>query len=452
MPLVEREPDAPPLEKEVPIRINEPTFRGVTVDTRYIPTSHLLTAIEGSSWKVDYYSQVLGSDNELNGQLINRDPTLQQYQLIKGLELKVSQALMTNQDPTTKFMTETGAAHIYPFLKPNVGDMFLADIGDGREGAFKVTSSEKRSIFKDTCYFIEYELVDYNNKIRNDDLTAKVVKTFYFLRDFLYYGQNPMVEEEQYGVIRELKSRYPQLVENWVQRFFSREYKTFILPAQDSPTYDRFLAKAVSQVFETHEAVQLQHLRLLNVEDDVVFKCKSIWDAIVKRDSDELYHVFERVGTVSTRLFTQEPMMEGIRYTGISRILYPKDAQVSVDYETQRTTKEAESDTIVAGPPRSARLDDLILKADQAGLPYAGSPLIKDVLVDDYYIFSAAFYENTAGQSKLEHAVHDHIRGQYVDPRLLLAFCDIYHAWGALERFYYTPIVLMMMQTVIRSI
>ena len=30
---------------------------------------------------------------------------------------------------------------------PNVGDMFLADIGDGKEGVFAVTASDKKTMF-----------------------------------------------------------------------------------------------------------------------------------------------------------------------------------------------------------------------------------------------------------------------------------------------------------------
>lgn len=453
MPLIESKPGTHPVQKPTPIRITDPEYRGVTVDTRYIPTSALLTAIEGSSWKVNYYSQVIDSDNDLNGQLVNREAILQQYKLVIGFELKVTTPLTQIQNSETKEFQVNGAANVYPFLVPNVGDMFLADVGDGREGIFRVTSSERRSFFKDTSHYIEYELIDYSTETRRQDLQSKTIKTLYYLRDFLYYGQNPLVEEEDYHLIQELGERYITITKTYFNRFFSNEFQSMMLPGQILPMYDHYLVKAIKANFNTDEAVEVQYIRAMNVADDDAFKAYTIWDAILLRDKDILLHIAEKAGVVSCKSFTREPLMESIYHSGFQYVVYPIDAEVSVDYDVVRPKRIASTGMITDVPGRDRRMSDLVNESLLDGLPYTGAPLINQITKDDYYVFSEAFYTRAErGQSKLELAVRDHINGQYVDRRLLKAFCDTYHAWGGLERFYFTPILLMLMKGHIRSV
>ena len=90
-------------------------------------------------------------------------------------------------------MVVTGAANVYPMLIPSVGDMFVATIADGRSAVFKVTNTERKSLFKDTAHVIEYVLVDYLTDERKSDFKSKVIKTVKFVRDFLVNGQNPLL-------------------------------------------------------------------------------------------------------------------------------------------------------------------------------------------------------------------------------------------------------------------
>ena len=90
MPVVDPIDQAEQIEQPPKVQIAAPQYRGVTVDTRYVPQSALLTHLEGSSWTVNYYSQVLGEDNAVEGQNVTREAIYQQYRLIKGFEFKVT--------------------------------------------------------------------------------------------------------------------------------------------------------------------------------------------------------------------------------------------------------------------------------------------------------------------------------------------------------------------------
>lgn len=456
MPVFDEVPNSP-IHTPVPakVEISRPAYRGVVVDTTLIPQQSLLTNIEGMSWTVDYFSQVLDEDNQLTGQSLDKEGIYQQYKRIRNLELKVTQDLKATQDNSQKTMAVTGNANMYPFVIPNEGDMFVVGMMDGRAGVFQITQSEQRTIYKDTCYYIEYVLIADATQAYMGDLIAKTVQTLYFLRDFLVHGQNPLIQEQDWHDLNELAGRYQDLIAMYFRMFSSNEYKTLVAPGQPEATYDHFLMKAVMRFFSTRDTYLILQNRILNCDDDDVMKSITIWDAIVNRDPHLMKFVNKRAGLVPAILFTRNAMLEGIHYSGIRRVVYPIDPELTVDFAALPAIKSADGTiAMMPTPSRKGTLKDLIDPNVRDGLQvYGNVPLIKDVLCDDYYVFSEAFYnEYPEGQSKLELAVRDFINGKAIDRRLLLQFCDTYHAWNQLNMFYYLPIVLVLINASIRAI
>jgi hypothetical protein len=456
MPVFDEVPNSP-IATPVPatIQISKPAYRGVVVDTTLIPQQSLLTNIEGMSWTVDYFSQVIDEDNALTGQSVDKEGIYQQYRRIQNLEIKVSQDLKSTQDNSQKTQAVTGNATMYPFVVPNEGDMFVVTLLDGRAGICQITHSEERSIYKDTCYYIEYILVDEATKERMSDLVSKTVQNLYFLRDFLIHGQNPLIQEEDWHDLNELSDRYRDLVTMYFKMFSSNEYKTLVLPGQPEPTYDHFVMKAVMKFFTTWDTYLIRQNRILNCDDDDVMKSITIWDALVNRDDHLMKFVNKRAGLVPACLFTRNAMLEGIHYSGIRRVVYPIDPELTVDFAALPAVKSADG-TIALSPVQSRKgtLKDLLDPSQEQGLQvYGNAPLINPVLCDDYYVFSEAFYNNYPdGQSKLELCVRDFLQGKAINRKLLLQFCDTYHAWGGLERFYYLPVVLVLINAATRAV
>lgn len=453
MPIVNSTPTAPSVEQPNTVRIAAPQYKGVTVDSRYIPSSALLTHVEGSSWTVNYYSQVLNDDSALAGQNVTRNAIYQQYRLVKGMELKVTAPLNTSQDDASKVMTVTGTATIYPFILPNEGDMFLADIGDGREGLFRVTVTERKAIFKDTCHVIEYQLVDYSTPERRADLDSKVIQTLQFVSDFLQYGQNPLLQEEEYENIRKLQSLYKDIADRYFKSFLSNEFKTLLVPGQPLPTYDHFLTTAVTSYFTTYDTPEIRYVRKLNCDGDDNMKSVNIWTVLATRDVKLLKHCSRFAGLVHARAFERNPVMEGIYHSGISYVVYPKDPELSVDYQRELRPKLLLENNLQNSIAQVKRLEDLLGDKVFEGLTKPELPPIHPVLMDEYYVLSKAFYDNApCGQSILELCVRDYLTGKAPNNRALVELCDLHHGWGGLERFYYTAILLVLIKSSIRSI
>lgn len=432
--------------------IAAPEHKGVTVDSRYEPSASLLTHVEGSAWTVDYYRQVLDKDSPLMGQNVTQAAPYQQYTLIKGFELRVSGPLSTSQDDANKVMVVTGSANVYPFMVPNEGDMFLADIGDGREGVFKITRSERKSVFKEAIHTIEYQLIDYSTPVRLADLNAKVVKTLHFMRNFLAYGQNPMLHEEDYAILQQLEGHLKEMTLRYFHLFTSNEYKTLIIPGQDAATYDHFLTQAVLSFFTTYEAPDIRYVRKLNVGGDEIMQAPTLWDVLRERNLSLLKFCNRRAGLVSVRTFDRNPMLDGIYHSGIKYVVYPKDPEYGVDFELHGLQKPLAEEVLKPSLSRVKKLSDLIGDKEFEGLTSPDCPPIYKVTNDDYYVLSGEFYNDTNKQSLLERCVRDYLENKAPNIRVLLGLCKTYHAWGGLERYYYIPLLLMLIKASIRSI
>jgi hypothetical protein len=435
-----------------PIRVTAPEYKGITVDTKKTAVSNLLTHVEGSSWNVLYYSQTNNDDNALNNQSVTLNPVFQGYKLIKNFELKVTSPLTSNQDETSGAVLTTGTSNVYPFVIPNIGDMFLADIGDGREAVFTVTGSSRKTLYQETCYEINYSMVDYSTTERRGDLNAKVVQTLVFVRDFLKHGQNPLVQKEEFTLLTELAGRYREIIEHYFKSFTSKEFKTIIVPGQNSPVYDHFLTKALMSFFTTLDSKEIRHIRTLNCDDDSVMSATTIWDVLKNKDANLVKHSVRHVGLVKSSTFERNPVLDGIYYSGIRELVYPKDSELSVDFSLVSTAKTLSTVQLVNVPSPITRLEDLLAITELNQQLGSGAIPIKAVTVDDYYVFSQAFYDKSeTGQSRLEMAVWDYLEDKPLNGNHLKVFCETYHAWGGLERLYYVPILLILLKAYVRN-
>lgn len=451
MPLVDSNTQ-PVMPEPNTIRITDPKYKGIVVDTRYVPTTDLLTHVEGSSWTVDYYSQVLDEDNGVAGQSVNKPAQFQQYRNVKQMELKVTTGLVPSQDPTTKKMAYSGVANVYPVLIPNQGDMFVAQLDDGRRAIFMVTSTERKSFYKDSVFVIEYQMQDYATYERERDLETKSIVSYEYVKDYLQAGQNPLVEASEWQGLTKLHSRYESILSSYTKLFFSREFNTFIVPGQDYPTYDAWLTKALAAFFETTDTPELLNMRLLDCDDQESMRVTTLWDVLLQKDPSLLKFVNQQAGTVWVNRFTRNPMLNGIRWSGINQVVFPLNPELTVDQELRGLEPFTDSQ-LVDTPSRPGRLEDLIGKANLEGLPYTTAPLIHPVLLDNFYVLSKAFYHDHIGeQSQLELAVKDFLADRAISHKTLFAFCETWHGWSRLAMFYYTPIVLILIRAALRRV
>lgn len=470
MPIVEvpASPPVPetPLPKQINAKIAEEHQRNALVDSKVTPYAALLTHIEGSSWFVDYYSQVLGADDDVTPYQPTQSAIYQQYLLVKKFELKLQGSLSTSDDSNTSVMTVTGTAVIYPYLKPNKGDAFIADIGDGRVGQFTVDGITKQTILKETCYQITFTLVRYATDELIKAINRKVVKTAYFNRDYLVYGQNPILVGESVETAKFLQDYEQDLLAQWVGLFYSNEYHTWLVPGQTRPAYDPYVVKMMLAMYDINAHPTIRKVREINVDGLDRMKLPSLWDALLTLDKTRLYDIFTTAHLIPAATFNAHPYFDGVRYSGIGYVVGPATptTNVDMDYTTERfyigmpytllNDMQIDLASILFGnvldgdvPPGDDPLpmDSLYLSTEVA--------TIHPVTPDNGYVLTTAFYTRAAvGRSKFELMVDDFFQTGAVNHGVLFGFCESVRAWGRLEKFYYIPILLALLRIMQRRV
>lgn len=449
MPVIDEDaPGAIPPERPMPIQVAAPAYKGIVVDTRYEPATSLLTHIEGASWTVNYYSQVLGKDNALSSQNLNRPAAYQGYKRILGFEFKVTTPLNTNQDPQTKNFSTTGQANVYPCgLIPNEGDCFVADVGDGREAVFEITNSEKRSFLLDGAYVVDYKLLDYAEQDnRLADLTIKTVETYQFDRASLQNGQKALIQYDDFNVLQKLRGYYAEMVDFYFSRFVSQDRRTLILPGQKYIIYDPFLTGAVLKMFRDENHPSIKYIHELNVFEDDNYDTATVWTALLKKRRKELVGGMREVGLVSVRAFSANPVMNSVRYSGVEYVVYPKDPNKSEDYRRRDLSKTMAPWSIQLPPSRLTNLVDIVNISELNGLPEFDAPAVHPSSAPTY-VFSPAFYDATnPGQSALELAFQAYLDDKAYNMKLLQQLCVSYTSWAPLEQFYQMPFLMKILQ------
>lgn len=346
------------------------------MDSRYESILNLVVHVEGYPWKVNYFQQYLNDSDSTAGQNMTKAGIYQQYHYIQELILKVSSPLSQSQNEETKSIEITGTANIYPPFVPNVGDMFVADIGDGRPAIFEVTKSERKSIFKEATYQIDYVSTGFAEKERIQDLESKVVKRSAFSMDFLEHGQNPIIYEDDHRLLNDIRREYQQLTRKYLKQNYSVRYNCMVLPETTEVIYEPFLTKAIAKWFTSDDYHKLTYLTQINTQEDPVFSSYSIFDIVETKDTSLFDEIFTKVVKVGTTNFSNEPRFSGLRYSQMSAVVYPSDYLVTSDIEIHqgrcKNLVEISFDE---------RTPNLIKELDNV-------PLIPNVQLNSSYIFS----------------------------------------------------------------
>lgn len=447
MPIFEESPEVTTPKPDI-IQAFKPSFKTAVVDTRYTPQSDLLAYIEGSSWVVNYYSQILDEHDELKGHDSHLPEALQQYRRIYSMELKVTQDLANvTQDPQLNEMILQGEANVYPFLVPQEGDMFRVGIADGREGLFKITKVNRRQIFTDTAHVIEYQLIGANDPSRFADMDRKSIITYYFVKDFLLNLQNPLLLAEDYHASKKLEEYYYDMINLYMKQHHSREYMTLVIPGQAHPTYDHGVVDFVKSVFSSHDQSSLASVRQLNIGDDGAITSISLWEMLLRRDPKLMAYSYTMAGLVGRYNFHKSGLMAGMRYTGIAQIVYPEDAKLGVDYELGN-----ELHKVLTGDRVRSNMQPLPIPpvGDDGMIPL---PLIKPINMADGYVMSRSFWNrDIATCSLLEQMLLDYLDFKIISAANVLKLCDSSYTWGAVEKFYYFPLLALLIRYNLRRL
>jgi len=437
------------------------------VDTRFDPIGSLLQYTEGKPWAVEYYQRVMGSSEEVMAQATNVAAPFQQYRRIRNMIVRVTEALSDSQDTTTKQMKTEGAGITFPSFIPNVGDMFLAPLLDGREGVFVITESEKKTHLKEAQYQVRWEMKGFSDTFGTTlaDLAEKVIESFTYVADYLTFGRNPLLLDQKYAELMDIRTLRDELVDYFFTEAFSNEHQTLMVPNQEFTTYDPFLTKFVLDLIGSDEHPYVGRIRKPSVDQQLVGRHPTIWDSIRAVNHRTIRNNVHRVRLLDSGWFRSQPLYAGIYWTGIKRVVFPFHARTDVDapyYPICDLPPLVGQVLMAAGKSRWNTLERLAgTPADGLTLPQLQEspepPVGTDlpdyvrVTVDDFYVFSESFYTQLRPASKLESILLQYIKQQPIDTAVLSKLASAAPQWPNVERFYYLPVLLLLITAAIRG-
>jgi hypothetical protein len=446
MPIAGFKPDQPgPFEPNLP-KIEPKPYKGILSDDNETPLQSLISYVEGSPWTVNWYGQIVNEHNDLREHDMGQNNIYQQYAKTVGLEIRVNAALDSTQNTESTLVTITGTAVIYPFLVPNIGDMFIGSVGDNYDSLFSVTDVQRKNFNLNSVYEITYVSVGYVNteSIRYKDLENKVTKTYYFLKDRLAEGLFPSVIESEYKNILDFRFEYKKIVAYYFKTFFSREFGTLVLPGQTSSVYDSYVVDYVLKTTDTFDAYEIRFVKNLNTEDDHYLEQPQFWNALLEKDPSILKHCNRKMGLALTKAFHRDALLKGIRFTKIDYIVYPTNVDRSVDTSRNQEPKSVGFSELLEAPSGASLMHELI--HGTVAIQNVSKTIISPVLSSDCYVMSEKFYNDEPVDSILEALTLDFIKGKAIDNALLSEVIQSYKNWGRLEQFYYLPIVLTLIK------
>lgn len=436
-------------------------YRHSVVSAKTTPLSALLQYVEGSTLVVDYYAQVLGADEEANPFEPGQLAVYQQYHVIKGMVIKLDGSFSIGEDQQTMEMQVSGTGKIFPgTIKPNFGDVIIADIGDGKAGIFTLEVPLKNTLMKETCYNITFNLYREADENLVSILNSRVVNTYFYKSDFLTYGKNPIVTEGVVQLDKQLKHLEKTRLREFIADFFSREYGTFLVPSQSDPTYDRYVVSCLMRQFDRNRDKTLSRVRELNCDGLPLSDQHSIFDMLISRDQSYRNIIFTKAQLASVKLFDSLPYMEGIRFSGMRYAVLPKTLRNVVEAQYTRancnyigTAIRAETSAydLTANVDYLQALNTLTPFNEDDSIPVGYSdplrPLYHKMGSDDSYILSNSFYdEDVDNMTKFDLLVNAAITTNTVPTRPLLAMASVISKWPPLDRYYHTPLLIGLIQ------
>lgn len=454
MAIMKDKATAAPVVQHTPAKIESAQSLSVIIDNNQTPIDSLITHVAGSAVVVDYYRLVVNKDNALYSQDVGQTGVQQQYILYKAFELRQKGSLSVDQDDTDKVFTVRGTAVVHSGLIPNEGDMISADVGDGRVGIYNVTRSQRLAIMKDTVYQIEYSLVYFTNDKPESflDLTKKVIETYHYVKERLDYNDTPFLTAEEYKFILRIGGYYKELSSYYFAWFFSKEFAAFIVPGQPSSTFDYFLYKAYRSIFRDGQSDAMQKHQAINIDDDdVIDRGFDLFTVLLERSADRFLLCDQKAGITRTVTFHRDGASSNIRYTGIRNLVYPLTKEVRADQNHNRMYHPV-LDVPLVPTLRSLELGETTKEVTAILFGTKQVFLIKPVTIDTCYVFSQDFYDRTSNLSLLEEQTLAYIDNKALNPATIKLLCENCKYWPRLERFYYIPVLLILIQSILKDV
>ena len=449
MPVATKKPESTAYPSHLPVGDvvkDREIYKTATADMAVMPPESLVLYMEGMPWSVDYYSQLLDAHDNVREIDVSANASLQQYSKLLGVELRVQSELSQDYDESTGRNNVTGSAIAIGFI-PNHFDYFVTDVGTQGQGLFMVTSSTRKTYNNESVYEISYVLIGYTETDtamdRYQALEARAVKKFHFHKERIEVGLPGFLTTNEHGTVKDLMKEYRSMAQNYIAYFISHSDRLLTVPDPEH-LYDSRMAVFVASIIDHDMVPDIAGMNTNSHDRNPYLTLNSILTMILKRDIGQMKSVCKKVSRVPRAFFRQNSFMISTNCWAVESYVMPNISEANALFPhlaRMPTTPTFANDENGYGKPISSSGINLI--------SYAGKdiPAIHPVHKNDFYILSEAFYtQNKSEMSMLEILLTDYLNKVPLNLEHLNAVVRIYDGWNHIEKFYYTPILLVLLK------
>lgn len=459
MPIASHKPTATPvpavMDPSQQLHQNQ-VYHTATVDNAVVAPSSLLVNLDGMPWAVDYYNQLIDTSDDIREVDIGQNAALQQYQSVKNLELRVQSELTSSYDADTALTTVTGMAIVVQVI-PVKYDYFVTDVGDREKGLFMVNNVTQKTYNNKSVHEVEYVLVGYITspacKDRWDAIQARTVRDFFFHKENISQGAAPLLTLEDHYNAENLRLAALTILESYFALFSSMADGVLMAPYGVERTVDVRLIDFIIKTVSTRETPAVQFLQVVSRDKDPYLNKPSLWTALIEQQSYHLKNSLNKVVIMPKAAFgSRAAFITGAYAWSVDGFFYPAFGDDN-PLQSQLTNNKwhPEYDPRQLTIPVAPEADNIAYCASAANkATVAGNEVnvIKPAHSDGYYVLSEAFYKKTSDLSLLEILVRDLIENKPLKMSDVLLLVNHYEKWPLMERFYYGPILVMMIRLV----
>lgn len=433
-------------------KIEPSGYKSIVINDDDIPLLSLLAYITGSPWTVNYYSQVISKHNDLREVDTGQPNVYQQYQLVNNLEIRVLSQLASSYDEDTGITSTTGTANFYPFVIPNVNDYFTAEADLNKKALFRINKVYRKSFNKQSVYEIDYTLVGYTDSTAEyNELNDKVIHKYYFNKERLIEGLQPILKEEDQNQVIDLNYLYSDILNYYLSTFYNQRYMTLVLPGQDKAIYDSFLVNYLLSILETTDSNIVKDIRQIPTDNEFYLKQDQLFSLMSRKDFKSISRCNQVMGLVSKTAFKYNGNIQGFIYSTMTYMMYPDLPDTSLMISEKPTIKDVIADALLTDTTNSKGLD-VDVEIDVLTIDEVDHPYIYHAHKDNKYIFSDNFYLDTVNKSILEMLTISYLKNETIDKTMLISLANKYKDWNRMDQFYYGPIILTLIKEVNRMI
>lgn len=326
MPIISHNPAPPPPKPEIDVkpRTMAESMQSCIVDLKDPNLGLLATSIGGYRLKGDYYSQVLGEHDAPSVFDMLQSPVYQQYQRIRNFELFLDGSLNQSSTPESTEFTIDGSGTMMPGLIPNVGDVFVFDLGNGNIALSSVTAVERLSYFTQAAHKVQIKVTRYLTPDMQTNLDQKVVKEYVYSTENLALGVTPIITPEEFDDRAVLTQMKKDVIEAFIAEFYDVEINTFLVGGSTEPTYDPFAIRAWFSMVSTDAHPIMAKAIPLNCSDYELAHVKSVWDALILQNPAMLRLAFSKAGLFHVKRFNSRPLLRSVRFSKVRFVVVPR--------------------------------------------------------------------------------------------------------------------------------